>query len=228
MVGTITDPKYEKEALIEIGREIKERFDIPLSPQDVWEGIDRYRRPITERRDEKYVPIRELIVRGTEELLKPYDGSVDEADKKWIKELYISAHERNVRMAENALKGLELMKKTAQHLGVISDADDDYLRRVLKALGIYRIFDSMTSSEEAGVGKPNPRIFEIAKKKAGNSGTYYYIGDSERRDIIGARKAGMKTILISWEEKRSSADYIAEDLYDAALRISERKEYAVE
>lgn len=223
LVGTITDPKSEKEALMEIGRDIKERMGLPISPEEIWGSIERYRRPVMEKRDEKYIPIRELIVRGTEEVLRAHGMEMDENDRKWIKELYISSHERNVRLAENSLKGLRYMKDTATHLGIISDADDDYLKRVLKALGIERFFDSVTSSEEAGVGKPNPKIFELARKKAGSSGDYYYVGDSERRDVSGAKKAGMTAILISKEKKRSSADYVAHDLYDAALWISKRK-----
>jgi len=178
-----------------------------------------------ERRDEDYVPIRELVVGGAEELLKQYGKSMKEGDKRWLEELYISAHKRKACLAENSLRGLEILRKMARHFGVISDADDKYLRRILNALGIAHFFDSVTSSEEAGVGKPNPEIFSIGKRKAGSADLFYYIGDSERRDIEGGRKAGMHTILISEEGRRSSADYVARDLYEAALWISERNEY---
>ena len=226
MVGTITDTVCEKGALLEIGREIKARFDMPLSAGEVWEAIDHYRRPAMERRDIEYRPIRDLIVEAVEELLKARGKILTEEDRRWLKELYISAHERHVCLAENSLDGIKLMRKTVEHLGVVSDADDDYLRRVLNALGIDRFFDSITSSEEAGVGKPNPRIFERAKKKVGGLGAYYYIGDSERRDIAGGRKVGMCTILISREQVESSADYVARDLLEAAMWIADREENA--
>ncbi len=62
-------------------------------------------------------------------------------------------------------------------------------------------------------------------KKAENPETAYYLGDSERRDVEGAGNLGMITVRISEEKGGSSADYIASDLYDAAIWISNRKDY---
>ncbi len=226
LVGTITDPESERGALIQMAREIKRRFHLPESPGDIWEEIEDYRRPYMESRDAKYIPIRYLIASGTAVLLEKHGMSMDLGDTEWVKELYVSAHERFSALSGNALRGLEVMRDISEHLGVISDADDDYLKRVLKALGIHEFFDSITSSEEAGVCKPNPKIFETAMEKAGMPENAYYVGDSERRDIEGAVNVGMTAVLVSGKDVRgSSAYHIAHDLYDAAVWISNRKDY---
>ncbi len=212
--------EHEKRALLSIGDEIKKRFGLAESGEEIWEMIDSCRKPHMEARDVRYIPVRDLIASCLREILDKQGMEMGVEDEKWIKELYIRAHEDHVRLAKNALPGLKELRSLAWHMGVISDADSDYLMRLLKSLKILDFFDSVTSSEEAGVGKPNPEIFRKAIEKAGNGDLYYHIGDSERRDIAGAKRLGLIAIKISRESDRNSeADYVAEDLHDAAMWI---------
>ena len=222
LVGTITDSEKERRALLSIGEAIRSRFSLEESGEKIWNRIDSCRRPVMESRDVKYVPIRDLISDCLRKFLSEHGIEMSPEEEAWVKELYISAHERYSALSERADEGLRMMRKMAEHLGVISDADDDYLKRVLRALGIIDIFDSITSSEEAGVGKPNPKIFRLAIRKSGYADIYYYIGDSERRDIEGSRKVGMVPILIG-KKDASYAEYMAENLHDAALWIKSRE-----
>lgn len=220
LVGTITDTEQEKKAQIYIGAEIKRRFSPSEPPEDIWNFIERCRRPKMESRDTRYIPIRELISDCLEKFLHIKEINMEETDKKWIKEVYISAHERYSAPTPSSMEALEIMKKLSEHLGLISDADADYLERVLGAMGILRFFDSISSSEEVGFGKPNPEIFRKAMEKSGDTGVFYHIGDSERRDVAGAIKVGMIPILISRERiVKTSAHHIARDLIEAALWI---------
>ncbi|BBI34303.1 HAD family hydrolase [Cohnella abietis] len=62
-------------------------------------------------------------------------------------------------------------------------------------LGIRDDFDLIIVSEEAGVKKPDPRIFEMALQQLELSPEEcVYIGDHPVNDIEGAAKIGMKTI----------------------------------
>lgn len=64
-------------------------------------------------------------------------------------------------------------------------------------LGIRDDFDFIIVSEEVGVKKPDPRIFEMALKKLGlNPEECIYVGDHPINDIQGASKVGMETIWI--------------------------------
>jgi len=51
-------------------------------------------------------------------------------------------------------------------------------------------FDAVVTSEEAGVEKPDPRIFHLALAKIGaEKGNFWMIGDDLKKDMAGARSA---------------------------------------
>ncbi|MBN1447191.1 MAG: HAD family hydrolase [Bacteroidetes bacterium] len=84
-------------------------------------------------------------------------------------------------------------------LGLISDtafSPGRVLRRVLAAHGIDQLFTAMLFSDEIGVSKPHPRIFEAALRALGTDASRaVHIGDIERTDIAGANDKGMRAIL---------------------------------
>jgi putative hydrolase of the HAD superfamily len=50
-------------------------------------------------------------------------------------------------------------------------------------------------SEEAGVSKPDPRIFEMALERANaRAGEAVMVGDSWANDVEGARAAGIRAV----------------------------------
>lgn len=61
----------------------------------------------------------------------------------------------------------------------------------LSEMDVY--FDAVIISEEAGVSKPDPEIFEHALKKMGHEDktTVLMIGDNLKADILGAKRAGI-------------------------------------
>ncbi len=121
-----------------------------------------------------------------------------EPDYEWFWDEYLKTHEKYVRLYPGAVETLSWVKKNSFHLGMISDIDDSYLYEQLKALNINNIFDSITTSEEAGFRKPDKRIFNTALRKAKCSGSEaVYVGDKTERDILGGKNVGMKTILFS-------------------------------
>ncbi|WP_110933237.1 HAD family hydrolase [Paenibacillus bouchesdurhonensis] len=67
----------------------------------------------------------------------------------------------------------------------------------INQLGIRDDFDLIIVSEEAGVKKPNPRIFEMAIEELQlKPEECVYIGDHPINDIEGAARIGMETIWI--------------------------------
>ena len=65
--------------------------------------------------------------------------------------------------------------------------------RKIQRLGLCDLIDFMVSSEETGLEKPAPIMFELALKKLGvNANEAAYFGDSLERDIEGAAKVGIK------------------------------------
>jgi putative hydrolase of the HAD superfamily len=65
----------------------------------------------------------------------------------------------------------------------------------LRACGLDRYVDVLVVSEEAGVSKPDARIFTLALTRAGvDASAAVMVGDSWTNDIEGARRLGMRAV----------------------------------
>ena len=86
--------------------------------------------------------------------------------------------------------------KSNHKIGVISNADNDFLLPVLDKL--YVSFDYILSSENANCYKPNPNIFKkfIHQNKL-DPKECWYIGDKEFDDVQGSSSVGMQPFLIN-------------------------------
>ena len=96
----------------------------------------------------------------------------------------------------DALPLLEALRSRDLKVGVISNATD-LLNRVLERLDLAKHFDFVVISALVGSRKPSPEIFRIASKEAKTPlHRMLYVGDRYTIDVLGARKAGMQSILL--------------------------------
>jgi HAD superfamily hydrolase (TIGR01549 family) len=147
-------------------------------------------------------PLRYEKLHGTKNIknaffkILKYENKIPDYD--WFWREYLKAHLKEVRLNKFAKAILNDIKARNIHQGLISDVDDCYLYKQLEALGILKLFDSITTSEEVGVRKPSSKIFRVALKKAQcNPENALYVGDNIERDILGAKAVGMIPILFS-------------------------------
>ena len=95
------------------------------------------------------------------------------------------------------LETLTTLRDAGVHVAIVSNIDDDYLLPMVERVGLDRVLDAWTSSEEAESCKPDSAIFDCAMQKAGvRAEQAFFVGDSPVHDIGGARRAGMQTVLI--------------------------------
>ncbi|NPA74739.1 MAG: HAD family hydrolase [Euryarchaeota archaeon] len=215
MTGTITDMDSENFAILKLAEKIQKRFRIPMSAEEVLQKIEEYRKPRMDKRDVEYVPIRFLILEAVKSIApEPLCAN----DSYWVLDEYANVHAKYVKLAPKAKEGLKKLRGLAEHMGVITDGDRPYTEKLLQALGIASLFDSITTAEDAGVGKPNPKIFQMALQNS-VSEPRLYIGDSEKRDMFGAKRAGMLAIKIG--KSTVHGDYTADNLVEAARIIEE-------
>lgn len=81
-------------------------------------------------------------------------------------------------------------------LGILSNFDSR-LYKVLRALNLAEYFDTVTISTEAGVAKPDPKIFAIAlAKHECDPENAWHVGDSLREDYEAANSAGLRGVLL--------------------------------
>jgi putative hydrolase of the HAD superfamily len=103
-------------------------------------------------------------------------------------------HFARIKPFPHAAEVLGSLKASGFRLGLLSDFPP---RRKLELLGFGGLFDVVFSTEEFGALKPDPEPF---KKLASAMGLLpreiLYVGNNPRYDIIGAKKAGMKTALL--------------------------------
>lgn len=91
-------------------------------------------------------------------------------------------------------------------LVVVSNANGT-LREHMRRLALDSYFACILDSNEEGVEKPDPRIFERALAKSGaNAATTIHVGDLYEIDVAGARAAGLRPVLLDERGLYDDAD----------------------
>lgn len=96
---------------------------------------------------------------------------------------------------------LEAMRDAGLRLAVISNADGrvaDYL----EAAGLADLFEFILDSAVVGIEKPDRRIFDLAVDRLGlEPHELIYVGDTYEVDVQGARRAGIRAVLLAESER---------------------------
>ena len=124
---------------------------------------------------------------------------IDEIADAYIQELPFDNH-----LFEGAVEILDyLILKYKLH--IITNGFEEVQHKKLKNSGIDHYFSTVTTSEEVGLKKPNPKVFLTALNKANSLPTQsVMIGDSLEADILGANNIGMQTIFYNYRNESIS------------------------
>jgi putative hydrolase of the HAD superfamily len=108
-----------------------------------------------------------------------------------------------LREMPGAREGIRALADTGVRLGIISNADgligqrlaDREILQVGPGMGV--TVDCVIDSGNVGVMKPDPRIFHLALDAMDLAAEdAWYVGDMPGIDVVGARKAGMRPVLM--------------------------------
>ncbi len=103
---------------------------------------------------------------------------------------------------------LATLKQRGLILDVISNFDSRLLR-ILDGLGAAAQFENIFVSSRIGYAKPDRRIFDAALRRHGLAPAQaLHVGDSEIHDLDGARRAGLKAVLIDRRNSSGAPDRI--------------------
>ena len=95
-----------------------------------------------------------------------------------------------------AAAALALARDRGVRTAVISNSNGS-VRAILEHLGLLPSLEFVIDSSAVGVEKPDPRIFRIALERSGLlPDEAIYIGDIYSVDVLGARAAGMRAVLL--------------------------------
>ena len=101
---------------------------------------------------------------------------------------------------------LALLRASGRRLVVVSNANGT-LHALLRRLGLIDAFDAVLDSALEGVEKPDPRLFELALERvAGDRATALHVGDMYHVDVVGARAAGLRVVLVDSDDLYPEAD----------------------
>lgn len=117
---------------------------------------------------------------------------VEEARRRFMVDLY-----RGLRLFDETLEIVAAVSQVAA-VGLVTNGPTAIQRPKIDLLELEPLFPVIVISEEAGVWKPDPGIFEIALERcAVAAADAIYVGDSAEHDIPGAHAAGMRAVWVN-------------------------------
>ncbi len=97
----------------------------------------------------------------------------------------------------DAVPALRELRGRGERLVICSNWDRS-LPDWLAGSGLLELVDGVVTSADAGSAKPDPGIFARALELAGASaGSSVHVGDSPDKDVEGARRAGIRPVLVA-------------------------------
>jgi HAD superfamily hydrolase (TIGR01509 family) len=130
----------------------------------------------------------------------------------------------NVRLWSRVLPGVAAALRRLRDMGlrlVVVSNSDGSVGELLARTGLRPLLDAVVDSHEVGAEKPDPRVFEHALEVSGaDRSTTMHVGDLYFADIVGARAAGIRAVLLDpcddWGERDCPK---ARDLAEVAERL---------
>ncbi len=121
----------------------------------------------------------------------------DKSLAKSLDEFYLSESPKKTKLISHTIEILEKLKNKYT-LHIITNGFNEVQFTKLENSKLDRYFNVIVSSEDAGVLKPDNRIFKYALEKAGaGQAESIMIGDILEVDILGARAAGLDQIYLN-------------------------------
>jgi putative hydrolase of the HAD superfamily len=101
---------------------------------------------------------------------------------------------------EDVLEGvrpsLERFRAAGLRLAAVSNSNGT-LRRLFDRLGFTPAFEVILDSQVEGIEKPDPRLFRLALERLGvPAAAALHVGDFYNVDVVGARAAGVRPVLV--------------------------------
>ena len=99
----------------------------------------------------------------------------------------------NMKPFDGVVEFIRKLKNADKKISICTDMTAHIQYRKIERLGLKNFIDCMVTSEETGLEKPSPVMFNLALKKLNvTANETAYFGDSLERDIEGAANVGIK------------------------------------
>jgi len=121
----------------------------------------------------------------------------------------------NVAFFEGVPETLLALKAQGYLLGIVTDTANSISTKLswFERGGFGHVWDSIISSMDVGVRKPDPRIYQAALQQLGLTPDQVVFVGHRVSELEGARAVGMQTVAFNYD-KEASADYFIEKFSD--------------
>ncbi|MFX1297019.1 MAG: TIGR02253 family HAD-type hydrolase [Promethearchaeota archaeon] len=163
-----------------------------------------------------------------QEVVKEYGSNYDKHFDQMLKrvkiksskmKLYVSAgiiayHDTkyvNIRPFHDVIPTFIELKKLEIKICVLTDGDAIKQYEKILRLRLQNFLEDIIITEEVGIRKPNPKLFELALQRLNvKPDETIYIGDNYKRDIVPCMKLGILSVLVHRGGKHNHA-YFKQD-----------------
>lgn len=138
-----------------------------------------------------------LHKRRFEETFKQFEGALTSVEGEQIFKGYTLYNAAFTHLIPGTLEALEYLHNS-YNLHILTDGFFESQVEKLKNAEIHDYFNTITASDEVGITKPHPKIFDEALKKANTQKeNSVMIGDNLDFDVFGAIDAGLEAIFFT-------------------------------
>ncbi len=141
------------------------------------------------------------------------------------RELAEASLEQEVLALDGARETLEQLARRDIRRALICDtgySPGRVVRQLLEREGLLKFLEVLIFSNEAGVPKPNPLVFQAALDPLQvEPAQALHVGDVRRSDIAGARGMGMRSVRIRWQNDDASDLPDADAVVDSHAHLRE-------
>lgn len=152
-------------------------------------------------------------------LLDSGDTLIDEASQVFIEDGVV-LHANPVPGADRLVAEL---KRRGYLVALVADGRVQSFENVHRALGFWDLFDARVISEQMGLRKPDPAMFEAAAAAMGltteDYGGCVMVGNNLARDIAGANRLGMRSVWINWGDNYPKTPACREEIPEFEIRL---------
>ena len=129
-------------------------------------------------------------------------GRPNDALASHLNQVYLKHRFEDIKLFNDVLPALKALRGKYT-LGILSNGNS-YPERC----GLEGMFQFVVFSQDHGVEKPNPRLFQIAVEKAGCSKQQFlHVGDSLQDDVMGAINVGIKCVWLNRKRVKNNLDF---------------------
>ena len=196
LYGTLADIKTD-EGRRGFWRDIAARLG---APRFRWRAVRREYLALCrekKRKDEQEIDLCEVF----RDMLSAHGRGGYAAEVDALAQYFRERSTEKLRLFAEVSEMLAELRSRGCGVYLVSNAQASFTVRELDLLGLTPAFDGIILSSDVGVKKPSVEIFEIASKRFGiKTEDSVYVGNDMRDDILGATRAGIRTVYIETEQ----------------------------